>query len=280
MGTRRSFAALVTGRSVPRMARGGALARSPMPAAIRIPGRAAPHLRLVSPSAPHLFVHEGVRQSIERRLRAAFVGPVILSITDNRHSMISHTREGGVHQVRLHHMFLDAPARTIDALARYLANGDRDASIELGHFIEANSARLSRQRRHVRPVTRGKHHDLLAIFKDINEKYFGGEVSAVITWGRHGRRKGTSRNSIKLGSYAALDKLIRIHPVLDRAWVPRYFVSFIVFHEMLHHVMPGSRGVGRRLLHPPEFRLREAEFRKYARAMEWERKNIGRLLRA
>jgi hypothetical protein len=74
--------------------------------------------------------------------------------------------------------------------------------------------------------------------------------------------------------------LIRIHPALDRRWVPRYFLEYVMFHEMLHHLMPHTRGAGRRALHPPEFREREKEFRHYERAMAWERSHLARLLRA
>jgi hypothetical protein len=34
------------------------------------------------------------------------------------------------------------------------------------------------------------------------------------------------------------------------------------------------------VLHPPEFLEREQEFRKYERAIEWEKRHIARLLRA
>src|SRR3712207_8543596 len=53
------------------------------------------------------------------------------------------------------------------------------------------------------------------------------------------------RNTIKLGSYSAIERLIRIHPTLDAEWVPRYFVSYIVYHELLHHVVPALRSSGR-----------------------------------
>jgi len=87
--------------------------------------------------------------------------------------------------------------------------------------------------------------------------------------------------------------LIRIHPVLDRAWVPRYFVAYVVYHEMLHHMIPSARGnarqassniasakgqIARRVLHPPEFLERERQFRGYDRALDWERRHINRLL--
>jgi hypothetical protein len=62
--------------------------------------------------------------------------------------------------------------------------------------------------------------------------------------------------------------------------VPRYFVEYVVFHEMLHHMMPMPVKAGRRELHPPQFREREQRFRHFTRAIEWERQHVGRLLRS
>ena len=268
-----------------RMAAGRSLvvARPQVAAAIRIPERMGAQLRLLFPSAaPRLFVHEGARQALERKLRMAFPGPVILSITDNRHSIITHRVQRGVLHVRVHHMFLDAPAAVVDALVRYVTRGDRDASATLGDHIDDNGFRLARRKRNAPLVSKGKHHDLLELFEGINERYFDGSVNAVITWGKRPTRKAKTvpRRTIKLGSYSAVDRLIRIHPALDQKWVPRYFVAYIVYHEMLHHVIPGSRGLGRVNLHPPEFKEREKQFRHFERALEWERRRVARLLRS
>ena len=94
------------------------------------------------------------------------------------------------------------------------------------------------------------------------------------------RRHARTRKTIKLGSYSAVDRLIRVHPALDQKWVPRYFVAYIVYHEMLHHVIPGSRGLGRVNLHPPEFKDSERLFRHFERSLAWEKKHVGRLLRS
>jgi hypothetical protein len=249
---------------------------------------------MVFPShSPQIFVHEGVRQALERRLMGAFPGPVILSITDNRHSMISHSIERGILHVRVHHMFLDAPPSTLDMLVLYITRGDREASLRVGQFIEDASRRIVRPTPRSELHTKGKVHDLLAIFQDINARYFDASVTALISWGRRGNQgtrgrarhaKGRgrrSRSTIKLGSYSAAERLIRVHPALDRAWVPRYFVGYIIYHEMLHHVLPAARtGANRRVLHPPVFRERERDFRHFERAIEWERRHLGRLLRA
>jgi hypothetical protein len=256
------------------------MARGYVAAAIRIPARAAGQLRLVFPQAsPRLFVHEGARQSLERKLRAAFSGPVVLSITDNRHSIITHRVQKGMLHARIHHMFLDAPGAVVDALVLYVTDGDREASAVLGDYIDDNGFRLARRKKSAPLVSKGKHHDLLALYQKLNDRYFDGSINALITWGKGPTRKTAERKTIKLGSYAAFDRLIRVHPALDRKWVPRYFVAYIVYHEMLHHVIPGSRGLGRVNLHPPEFKAREKEFRHFERSLAWEKKHVGRLLR-
>lgn len=253
-------------------------------AAVRVPDPRVSPLPIRFPSgSPQIFVHEGARQAMERRLTAANGGPVILSVTDNVRQMVSHTLHGGILQIRLHHMFLDAPGQVQEALVRYVVEGERGASQLVGKYIEDNGFRIRASRKVSTPlVTQGQVHDLYAIFHVVNDKYFGGAVDALITWGRHGRPAAvkTPRRSIKLGSYSATERLIRVHPSLDKAWVPRYFVSYIVYHEMLHHVIPQSQGHGRRMLHPPMFMDRERLFRDYDRALAWEKAHISRLLRS
>ena len=289
MSGRSAMPLLFASRGAARMAQGRALARPHRPylaAAIRIPERAGAQLRLVFPYAsPRLFVHEGARQALERRLRGASMGPVILSITDNRHSIITHRVQRGVLHARVHHMFLDAPASIVESLVRYVTKGDREASALLGDYIDENGFRLARRKRNAPLVAKGKHHDLLRLFQDINDRYFDGSVNAVVTWGKRPTApyRGPSpkqRKTIKLGSYSAVDRMVRVHPALDQKWVPRYFVAYIVYHEMLHHVIPGSRGLGRVNFHPPEFKEREREFRHFERALAWEKRHVGRLLRA
>ena len=171
----------------------------------------------------------------------------------------------------------------VDALVAYVARADKVASALIGNYIEEHGDRLLRQTRPSALQTRGKHHDLLAIFHELNARYFDGLANPLITWGKRGRKGDKPRSTIKLGSYSAVERLIRIHPTLDRSWVPRYFVASIIFHEMLHHLMPASSVTllaSRRCVHPPEFRERERQFAHFNRAMEWEKRHIARLLRA
>lgn len=231
---------------------------------------------------PQIFIHEGARQALERRLELVFGGPVQMGVTDNRRRMVTQTRSRGRLRVRVHMMFLGAAERIKNALVSYVVHGDREASQVVGEFIEQNLHRIRASRKAPGQLrTAGLAHDLDAILHDVNTRYFSGTVSDVlITWGRNTKPRANKRVSIKLGSYSAVERLIRIHPVLDQRWVPRYFVAYIVYHELLHHLVPEVRVAGRSLLHPPEFLRREREFQKFSRAMAWEQKHIDRLLRA
>lgn len=250
-------------------------------AAVRVPDPRHLGFAIKFPSGqPQIFVHEGARQALTRRLELAHHKPVLLSVTDNYRQMISSSLRAGLLQARVHHMFLDAPSVVQEALVRYMVSHDRDASLVVGQYIDQNGHRIRASRPVSTPLlTQGNTHDLLELFRSVNGKYFGGTVDALITWGKRARARPV-RRTIKLGSYSAPERLIRIHPVLDRPWVPRYFVSYVIYHEMLHHVIPASRGAGRRMLHPPAFLARERLFRHYDRAIAWERAHVTRLLRA
>lgn len=232
------------------------------------------------------------QDSLERRIRAHLTrGRVQVTLTDNRYTMISVRRIAAKdargararerrYEVRLHHMFIDADPVIVRALARYVADNDADASRVLGDFIDANADHVrGRARRAPAQLifTAGEHHDLREIFDQLNAEYFDNRIEAAITWGaRCGRPR--RRNSIKMGSYSVEDRLIRIHRSLDRAFVPRYFVAWIVFHEMLHQVHDIRVKNGRREFHSKEFLADEAGFALYEQAKLWERSHLDALL--
>src|SRR6185503_10078025 len=227
--------------------RGRVLAPRMAPAAVRIPGQPSGELGLEFPGGPRIFVHEGARQALERRLELSLARPVQLAVTDNLRQMVSQTSSRGTLRVRVHMMFLGAHERVRQALVDYVARGDRRASEVVGKYIEANLHRIRASRPVTRPVrTRGRVHDLGAVLAAVSAEYFSGMPGEVlVTWGRRTRPTGPKRDTIKLGSYSAEERLIRVHPVLDRKWVPRYFVSYIIYHELLHHLIPAGTS-GRR----------------------------------
>jgi len=232
---------------------------------------------------------EQARKALEDRIfdamgAQASAARLALAVTDNRYTMISVKREKGLFRLRLHHMFLEADHDVVHALGKYVARNDRDASQMLSRFIDVNQRKIRRARRR-RPTvftieTRGEIHDLQEIYDDINHRYFAGRIDARITWSQRAQpgSKRRRRNSIKMGSYAVEDRLIRIHASLDRPFVPRLFVEWIVYHEMLHQKHDIPVVGGRRQFHTPEFMAEEALFEHHERASRWEQDNLDRLL--
>lgn len=244
------------------------------------------------------------QDSLERRIRVHLArGRVQVTLTDNRYTMISVRRlsvtaanaaqhhrpraprarrpkDERRYEVRLHHMFADADPVITRALASYIAENDAEASRILGDFIDANADHVRGRGRRMPAqliFTAGEHHDLRAIFDELNARYFDNRIDAAITWGaRSGRAR--RRNSIKMGSYSVEDRLIRIHRSLDREFVPGFFVAWIVFHEMLHQVHDIRVKNGRREFHSKQFLADEAGFERYAQAKVWERRHIDALL--
>lgn len=103
-----------------------------------------------------------------------------------------------------------------------------------------------------------------------------------ITWGK--RSSTPSRRSIRLGSMDEKRSLIRIHPVLDSAWVPAVVVDFVVWHELCHYVRPPltrelAAATSDHRVHHRAFRALEARFPGMETAETWIRRNIDILLR-
>lgn len=222
-------------------------------------------------------------QHLAIRIRAHLdEGQLEVKLTDNRYTMLSVRRENEEspsYKVRLHHMFADASTTITRALALYIGKNDADASRSLGDYIDANQHRVrpKSHREAVKADTQGVCHDLQDIFDSVNARYFDETITASICWGQR-CGKARRRNSIKMGSYSVEDLSIRIHRSLDKAYVPRFFVEWIVYHEMLHQVHQAPVVNGRRQFHTKAFLEDEANFEHYALARLWERDHLEQLL--
>jgi len=217
---------------------------------------------------------------LAQRLALGLGQPVRLTVTDNRRTMLSARRGEGVIEVRLHRMFLDADETFVDALVRYLGRRDRDAGEAIEAYIAAHRTLITKPReRRTVLRTRGAHHDLRAIFDTLLPCFTESFDGVHITWGRLTRRKRGQRG-LQLGTYTPAEKLVRIHPVLDQAWVPPFVVATVVHHEMLHHALPAVEANGKTFFHTPEFRRREAAYPDHLRTEAWERTHLPALLRS
>ncbi|MES2569726.1 MAG: SprT-like domain-containing protein [Verrucomicrobiota bacterium] len=126
---------------------------------------------------------------------------------------------------------------------------------------------------------KGRFFDLRALFDRLNAVYFEDQLEAyTIVWGR--KRRLRPRNGIVFGSIQEEKRLIRIHPLLDQAFVPRWFVEYVIYHEMCHAVVPDEfHARGGRIVHHERFYARERKFYRFRRAKAWEKQNLARFLR-
>ena len=126
---------------------------------------------------------------------------------------------------------------------------------------------------------RGRFFDLRAIFSKLNARYFRNRLRGYsIVWGQ--RRKQRPRDCIVFGTIQEEDRVIRVHPLLDRAFVPTWFLEFVIYHEMCHAVVKDEfDSAGRRIIHHEKFFERERRFHWFRRAKTWEEENLARFLR-
>ncbi|MEP6602729.1 MAG: SprT-like domain-containing protein [Spartobacteria bacterium] len=125
----------------------------------------------------------------------------------------------------------------------------------------------------------GKYFDLQQMFDRLNARHFRNRLRGYdVKWGR--RRNHRPKEYFIFGTIQEEDRVIRINPSLDQPFVPRWFLQYILYHEMLHSVVPEekTRG-GRRMVHTEEFNRRERKFPGYRRARRWEEDNLARFLR-
>lgn len=126
---------------------------------------------------------------------------------------------------------------------------------------------------------RGIFFNLRGIFEKLNAKYFRNRLrDYTILWGR--KRRIRPRDEIVFGTIQEEDRMIRIHPLLDRAFVPTWFLEYVVYHEMCHAVVRDRyTRAGRRIVHHEKFFARERQFHWFKRAKTWEDENLARFLR-
>lgn len=142
----------------------------------------------------------------------------------------------------------------IDHYNQYIDSVDIDAKHAL--------ARIKRTRKQlVGPI--GKYHNLNRSFTYVNKTYFQhGLEKPNLSWSPNPSRH-------QLGYHDAHLNLVVVSRWLDRKHVPSFLVDYIMYHELLHIVVPPQRVNGKRIVHSKEFKRREQQFKHYEEALRW-----------
>lgn len=217
--------------------------------------------------------HAWQLESFRRRLTERCGGPVVVRVNNNTSTLVS-VRPGNPPVLSVHRIFLMCGDDVIRALAQYVRRPTDHCRRILRRFIREREATIGTASPRPPRLTlraRGRVYDLHALAEQVKAEHFGPELRVHITWGRGSTRRRSPRRHIVFGSFEHRSRVIRIHPVLDSADVPEFFVRFVIFHEMLHAMLdPEHDADGRRYVHTPEFRRRERQHPDYHRAREWE----------
>lgn len=207
---------------------------------------------------------------------------VSLKVNHNRSTMLNVLeRRWRFVRLSLHQMFLNAPDRVVEAVAHYLkgrSRGDEEYHKILREYIELHLPKQDYSCRLPSVLkAEGVHYDLQAIYEKVNQDYFNQNLNLKVTWyGGTVRSKYPKR--ITFGLYEDPLKLIKINRILDDPFFPSYFVSYVVYHEMVHAVVPGEMNErGQFCVHTPLFKEHERQFADYKRAREWEKKNRNKI---
>jgi hypothetical protein len=196
---------------------------------------------------------------------------VSLVITDNSYSMLSLKEEKDSVSLRLHRIFLAAGSDLRDEIAAFIRNSSISTPL-IRSFIDQNTPRFNRKLNDVAKCRhQGRHHNLMDVFTSLNREYFQGKVRASITWGSKGSRRRARRRT--LGSYNYDSNTIRINPVLDSRRYPKYYLEYVIYHEMLHADIYVDGTSERRSYHCRTFRKREKLFRHYHKVMKLEKRD-------
>jgi len=211
-----------------------------------------------------------VYTSLQEELENGCGQKLKLKINDNRSTMLSVKWEPDCTIVSLHRMFLKAPQNVMQALACYIRRQDKMIAPSVKAFIEDNLKDMdySHLLDHDKLSIQGHVYNLQNIYDDINREYFEKQLKLYITWFGKPNHKG--RSQVTFGLYHDPLKLIKINRLLDSSFFPEYLVSFVIYHEMLHHVCPAyfdENGMHR--IHSKEFKQKEQQYRYYDLAQNW-----------
>lgn len=164
---------------------------------------------------------------------------------------------------------LDRRLRLRPADRHAYENWSREPSVLEAH----ETARRVRGSKRTDPP-QGATHDLVGLFEGLNERYFNGLLAPIrLGWSR-------SRSRSLWGHHDDAHKTIVLNRMLDSPRVPAYVVESILYHEMLHDVIPARYGRGRRrILHSRQFREAERLFADYEAAQRFLKDVAGRRIR-
>lgn len=204
--------------------------------------------------------------------------PCLLRIAPYRSTVIRLGRNAGGYRLSLHTELARAPAAVFRSAVRVVWRrvhrqtvdpGDRGVLEDFCRSVPRGVVRSSRQ---VDPA--GRHADLRTILSELLRAYWPGpERDLSIGW--------TVRRSMRKLAYCRPETgQIWVSRLLDHPEVPRFYLDFLVYHELLHMIVPPIRRNGHCLYHHRQFRELERQFPRYPEALAFQSRIPGLVTRS
>jgi hypothetical protein len=126
--------------------------------------------------------------------------------------------------------------------------------------------------------TKGLVYDLKELFDTINQQYFRSKIESFIRWGTYASK--TSYQTYFKDQHGNRHNLITIAGVYNHPKIPEFAIKGVIFHEMLHIVIPRYKKNGRNVIHSPEFKKAERMYPFRDKWYTWERENIYKIIKS
>lgn len=199
-----------------------------------------------------------------------------------KYKNISHTirLRSGVIYVRISDKLINAPDETIQAIGCILFDKlfGRKTKKEIRHLYRnyinqciVPDLQPAKSRASLGYSAVGKYYNLNDIFEKINDAYFESAVQKpILGWSLNFSKR-------RLGFYDHSRDLLVVSRIFDKKRIPDYVREYLMYHEMLHIIIPVKKINGRRAVHPSHFQQREKLFKEYDQAQKWLKKKLWRL---
>lgn len=106
---------------------------------------------------------------------------------------------------------------------------------------------------------------LLSYFTTVNQKHFGGAISAQCVLGIPDPIQQNGLSVVPAAAYYPFDKRIVVHEALGAMRCPRYVYLYLLFHESLHTVIPSADDIA----HSKEFLVKERFAPHRTKSIRW-----------
>ena len=201
-----------------------------------------------------------------------------LIVHDNVNNLASVDKKKNL---RLQEIFFHADKKVLISLFRIISrNRKRGDNERVNRYIEDNPPHQAIQGIPTSLLKDcygpfGRCFDLQEILNEIMDKYTGYIEEIHITW----RKPSTGRKSVTWASFRDLGKggLIRVNALLDNPRVPRYVIESLVFHEILHFIVPAQVNNKKWDIHSRKFNEIMAKFPHHEKAERWKEKYFSKL---